>query len=363
MPAPASTLHCPLGCMIRDLLVDWTQWSQKCLVAVTYAMIVRKPARLVPFLAIGIFLHMPAAPAHAHARADAESTAPNVPVHPYLGESPPGTVPKPFAAHVIHLDDSVHGSIAFHPDGTEIYWTLYPSTSTADPPMIMFVKEVEGVWTSPEKAPFCDEHGAGEISITPSGDRLYFSSRRPLPPAWGEQLRPGTREWGVGKIWFVDRVDGAWGTPRILDREINQDLNGVSSTQDGILYSSGIRRIRPDGHHYEPIEHLGPPLDILVPGGQFLGGHPFIAPDESFLLFNDHWPGHRGYGIFASFRRSDDTWTQPVNVLQELGLERGGSVPVLSYEGRYLFYYSAGGFWWVDASIIGAIGDRDRRGN
>ena len=103
MPAPVSTLHCPLGCAVRDLLVDWTQWSQKCLVAATYAMIVRKRARLVLFLAIGIFLHMRVASARAQARADAESTAPNAPVHPYLGESPPGTVPKPFAPGILSL--------------------------------------------------------------------------------------------------------------------------------------------------------------------------------------------------------------------------------------------------------------------
>lgn len=324
-------------------------------------MIVRQRALLGLLLASAVLLHAAVAPAKRKTPADAESSASNVPVHPYLGESPPGTVPKPFAPHVIHLKDSIHGSIAFYPDGTEIYWTLYSHDSAADPPMIMFVKEVEGIWTSPKTVPFCDEHGAGEISISPSGDRLYFGSRRPLPPSWGEQLRPGTREWGVGKIWFVERVGVGWGTPQILDKGVNKDLNGVSSTEDGTLYSSGIRRIRLDGGRFGQIEYLGPPLDILKAGGQFMGGHPFIAPDETFLLFNDRWPGHLGYAIFVSFRGPDDTWTQPVNVLQELGLERGGSVPVLSYDGKYLFYYAAGGFWWIDASVIGAIADRHRQ--
>jgi hypothetical protein len=70
------------------------------------------------------------------------------------------------------------------------------------------------------------------------------------------------------------------------------------------------------------------------------------------VLFNDDWPGVPGYGVFLSFRRPDDTWTQPINILERMGLQRGGSVPVLSPDQKYLFYYSAGRFWWVDAGII-----------
>jgi|GEM_PF-4961431 len=114
----------------------------------------------------------------------------------FLGQKPPGTIPKRFAPEVISLKGAVHGSIAFSPDGSEIYWTLFPPEYRDTPPMIMYVKETDGGWTSPDTAGFCDENGAGEISISPSGDRLYFSSRRPLPQNWGYQLQHGTREWG-----------------------------------------------------------------------------------------------------------------------------------------------------------------------
>ena len=53
-----------------------------------------------------------------------------------------------------------------------------------------------------------------------------------------------------------------------------------------------------------------------------------------------------------SFRRGDDTWTEPVNIFEMMGLERGGSTPVLSPDGKYLFDYAAGQTWWVDAGII-----------
>jgi len=219
----------------------------------------------------------------------------------------------------------------------------------------MCVKRSGNGWTAPSVVPFSDVNGAGEISISPSGDRLYYSSRRPLPQSWGYQLQRGTREWGVGKIWYVDRQGDGWGEPHILDRRINQDRNGVSATQDGSLYSSGIRRIKKTVGGWGPVEWLGPPLEITRPGGAFKGGHPYVAPDESFVLFNDDWPGHKGYGIFVTFRDSSDSWTPPINILAEMGIERGGSVPVLSPDGKYLFYFAVAGFWWVDADIINKL--------
>jgi hypothetical protein len=273
----------------------------------------------------------------------------------YLGQTPPDTIPKPFAPDVIRLDGAIHGSIAFSPDASEIYWTHWASDFLDNPPFIMYVKRTDTGWTNPARVSICDESGAGEISISPSGHRLYFSSRRALPADWGFQLEPGTREWGVGKIWYSCREAEYWGEPHILEEEVNQDLNGVSATHDGTLYASGIRRIKRSEAGWSDTEWLGPPLDISRPGGQFKGGHPYVAPDESFVVFNNDWPGHRGYGIFVSFRDSADRWSTPVNILAEMGIERGGSVPVLSPDGRYLFYYAAGGFWWVDATVIGTL--------
>ena len=270
----------------------------------------------------------------------------------YLGQAPPGTTPERFAPGIISMAGAIHGSIAFNRDASEIYWTLQPSDFLENPPRIMCVRKTDRGWTEPAAVPICDENGAGEISISPSGDRLFFSSRRPLPRDWGYQPQRGSREWGVGKIWYADREGGNWGKPHILEKEINQGLEGVSATNEGTLYSSGIRRIKKTADGWGSIERLGPPLEITKPGGQFKGGHPYVAPDESFIIFNDDWPGHKGYGIFVSFRDSTDSWSRPMNIFAEMGIERGGSVPVLSPDGKYLFYFMGEGIWWVDAKII-----------
>ena len=268
----------------------------------------------------------------------------------YLDQTPPGRTPEPFAPGIIAAEGAAHGSIAFSPDGTEIYWVLQKGTP-GERPAVMMVKREGGKWQSPRKVEAIGPHGAGEIHISPGGDRLYFVSARPWPEDWGRQPRPGTRE--AQKVWYLERQGDAWGAAQALPQGVNQDLGGVSSTSDGTLYAPGMRRIRrlPSGE-YDDIEWLGPPLNTIDPGGAFKGGHPYVSPDESFVLFNDDWPGTRGYGVFVSFRQVDDSWTQPVNILERMGLQRGGSVPVLSPDQKYLFYYAAGQIVWIDAGIV-----------
>jgi hypothetical protein len=268
----------------------------------------------------------------------------------YLGQRPPGRRPEVFAPGVISVGGAVHGSIAFMPDGTEIYWVLQRGTP-GERPSLRMVRLEGGVWQDPKSVELVEPYGASEIHITPDGDRLYFVSARPWPEEWGRQPGPGSRE--ARKVWYLQRQGDGWSSPRALPLRVNDDLGGVASTREGTLYASGMRRIRllPSGDYGE-IEWLGPPLDVIQPGGAFKGGHPYVSPDQSFVLFNDDWPGVRGYGVFVSFRRTDDTWTAPLNILERLGLDRGGSVPVLSPEQKYLFFYAAGQLWWVDATII-----------
>ena len=59
-----------------------------------------------------------------------------------------------------------------------------------------------------------------------------------------------------------------------------------------------------------------------------------------------------GYGIFISYQTPDDRWTKPINLLKRLNTTKGGSQPVVTPDGKYLFYYALGKFYWVNAKII-----------
>ena len=264
---------------------------------------------------------------------------------PYLGQEPPGESPQPFAPAILTAKGAIHGQIAFHPTGREIYWIFHTASSAQTPPPIHFVEEVDGGWTAPSILPFSNEHGADNISISPDGKRLYFHSRRPWPTALGRQ---GATYFEAFRTWYVERVGSEWGEPTPLYSRLEQTLAGVSSTLDGTLYTHGIRRARLRDGRYTEWEPLGPPLNV----GRVLGGNPFVSSDESYLLFNGRWAGRVGYGILVSFRSRNDRWTEPVNLLERIGASRGGSQPIVTPDGKYLFYYADGRFWWTDGAII-----------
>jgi hypothetical protein len=161
---------------------------------------------------------------------------------PYLGQKPPGTLPEPFAPRIIVSENAVHGCIAFYPDGKEIYWIFHPPDYGRNPPVIHFIRQVDGIWTKPGILEFSSEYGAITISISPDGTKLFFTSKRPWPASWGKQLPVNQLE--ALKIWYVERVGEGWGVPKLLEKRINQNIMGVSSTLDGTLYTHGIKRIR-----------------------------------------------------------------------------------------------------------------------
>ena len=269
---------------------------------------------------------------------------------PYLGQSPPGRRPEVFAPGIVSTGDPdiVHGNIAIAPDGREIVWSFFQSADRTF--RTWHSRQVGGRWTAREPPPFTADGNAFALSFAPDGQRLFFTSNRPWPQDWGAW--PGPQALESTKIWYVDRVADGWSGPRILDRRANHGLRAVSPAVDGTLYTAGIRRIRTVNGDYGSLEGLPPPLDDTGRSG---GGHPFVAPDESYVVFNDTWQDHRGYGIFISYQLSDGHWTDPVNLCEVLQMARGGSEPMVSPDGRFLFFYANHDIYWVDAGVIEEI--------
>jgi hypothetical protein len=266
---------------------------------------------------------------------------------PYLGQKPPGRSPAAFAPDLISMEGAVHGHIAFSPNGKEIYWLFLSASNVRDSSGIHFVRQgPDGRWSGPALLKSSDEYGIMNFSLSPDGKKLFFNSNRLWPENWGP--RPATKILEANIVWFMEKTGNGWGTPRPLERKINQNVMGVSSARNGTLYTHGIKRSRPVGGHYTEWEPLGPPLDV----GRIAGGCPFISPDESYILFNQKWLDHSGYGIFISFCAGNSRWTEPVNLLERLNAPRGGSQPVVTPDGRYIFHYAQGHFEWMEAAII-----------
>ncbi len=241
---------------------------------------------------------------------------------PYLGQTPPGDELKAFAPGIIVQD---HGTISFSPDGQEVYWPTGKS--------IMMMKIRDGRWTQPAFAPFSGPHEADFYDdvpfVTPDNRRLFFTSKRPV----------GSETSQKENIWFVERTADGWSEPRPVGTAVNaMRLHWqVSVANSGTLYFGGqndkdsrgggdiygSRLI--DGRYSEPV-NLGPAVNTKDHETQ-----PYIAPDESFILF---W---RSAGqipsAYVSFKGRNGEWLPAVKF--DLPWAPGGLM--VSPDGKYLF--------------------------
>lgn len=269
---------------------------------------------------------------------------------PYLGQEPPGLEPRLFAPGVVSTGLATR-DIAITPDGNELYFSVTLGAKT----MIMVTRQVGGVWTEPEVAPFSGRYLDIEPTISADGQRLFFLSTRPQT---GQEEKSG---WVYQDIWVVDRKGDGWGEPYNLGPPVNSDAPEYfpSITADGTLYftregedrvSLTYRSRLVDGVYTEP-ELLPPQVNC--------GSNRFnvcVARDESFAIVPavGRDDGFGGVDYYVVFRDDDDTWSEPVNmgprINQAAGREWSAS---LSPDGKYLFFMSSRTDEEVDLPLTG----------
>ena len=124
--------------------------------------------------------------------------------------------------------------------------------------------------------------------------------------------------------------------------------------------SVGILRSRLINNDYVASEKLPFPINT----DNEMDGSPFISPDESFLLFSSQREGSAGDDIFICFRNKDDSWTDAYNLGKKINTDRNESLPILSPDGKYLFFTRGDGphvqnreidIYWVSSSVIDSI--------
>ncbi|MFC1476846.1 TolB family protein [candidate division KSB1 bacterium] len=267
---------------------------------------------------------------------------------PYLGQKPPGLTAEIFAPELI---GSPLG-IAVSPDAHEIYYAMWGGEPQA---RIMYVKYENGRWTAPQTASFSGEFMDWDVNFSPDGSRLYFSSRRPLPGSDTPKEDADT--------WFVERTAAGWGTPQNPGLPVNTEKEEVHPTvaANGNLYffcniddgsGNNIYLSRYINGSYAKPEKLGMAINT--------GHHemdPFIAPDESYLIFHSERPNGIGtYDLYISFRKENKAWSPAINMGEHVNAERNNLCGRVSHDGKYLFFRSTRngvrGAYWIDAAII-----------
>lgn len=287
---------------------------------------------------------------------------------PYLGEQPPGDTPKLFAPGVVSTGKE-HSAAMFTADGTELWFgRMFPAA-------IWFMRQVDSVWTQPEVAPFAHEAGELYPFLAPNGDRIFYKSTRPLTES-GEPLRRDQ-----GHVWVVERSGSLWQEPQHLGNSLNSlpEIACGSVAKDGTMYLSAqitsfgrrnqdlFKSKLVDGKYSAP-ESLGKPINSIA--SEF---SPFVASDESYLIFASFGGGLGKSDLFISFRNGDGSWSGPKNLGREINSSSKDEFPYVSTDGKYLFFNSnrpsalnsspipdgPGNIYWVSTSFIERLKPED----
>ena len=202
-------------------------------------------------------------------------------------------------------------------------------------------------WSEPKVASFSGRYDDCDPWISPDGSQLFFLSKRPITEGG-----PPKRDLD---IWVMPRQpNGGWGAPRHLGDRVNGpgDEHYVTATTDGTLYIAAVRsdsrglgdlyRISHVNGQYEDPVNLGPSLN----SPETHETTPYISPDGRYMIY-----GIRGrpdsFGdldLYITVRDSSGQWSAPRNLGPGVNSSAGELCPIVSSDGRYLYFTSTRGF-------------------
>ena len=262
---------------------------------------------------------------------------------PYLGQKPPGMVAEPFAPGIISTDGwELEG--VFAPGMKEFYFTIdrAENTETASNsflPTVIGFRQQNNVWKK-----FTEFERTGEIVFSPDGNRMHMAKgyKDRVGDGWSERKSLGPmfdrKEWGIMRL-----SASANGTYVFDD---------FKSDDDNAIRISTLK----DGKREEPVA-----MSSIVNSGKFTA-HPFIAPDESYLIWDSKREG--GYGdadLYISFRENDGTWGPAINMGPQVNSDKADFYASVTPNGKQLLFNRTISrsddqinvdIYWVDAQVI-----------
>ena len=153
------------------------------------------------------------------------------------------------------------------------------------------------------------------------------------------------------RIWYVNREGNGWSVPVALPANINNgDMHYANPVRSGALYIAGIRQDSNnqgdiykvpfvDGAWQEPV-NLGPTINAP----NIHDTTPYVAPDESYMIYATSRPGGTGgLDLYISFR-TGETWSTPKLLPEPINSRVRDFCPIASPDGQWLYFSSDRGF-------------------
>ena len=251
----------------------------------------------------------------------------------YFGQKPPGSTAEPFAPGMVTTKGWEYSGV-FSPDMKEFY----------------FLRKVE-------------ETGEQEFVVYKNGvDRwkeTVISARKGQP-----SVAPDGKTMHLGKRYMQRNDTGGWSAVKSLDPPFKDlPIMRLTASAKGTYFFDEFKEDLTGDIRYSRVidgKHETPKLlsENINTGGSF---HPFIAPDESYLLFDGERTG--GYGdsdIYISFREQDGSWGTPINLGDRVNTTAWEASVTVTPDGKYLFFnrnigsdnYENVDIFWVSTVVI-----------
>ena len=246
----------------------------------------------------------------------------------YLGQQPPGLIPKLFAPFLLdYKKHHMHSAPAFSPAGNEIYFSAYVKNEL--PQRIFYTKmSVDGIWSKPEVVSFSGEYQEGGPIMSPDGKRIYFYSKRPFKD--GEKVRKKSL------IFYAERKkEGGWSKAIRLIVPEGLGLGNYPSHfgKDGCLYIE-VKMARKNYKMFKAYIK-----DNRVTSVVKMDKPVTFDPKEEYLIHKKiNWNTYVSHFEIA-FKKKDGLWTKSQLMGDTINSKQTSSrFPSFSPDGKYFFF-------------------------
>lgn len=257
-----------------------------------------------------------------------------IPDGPYLGQTPPGDTPVAFAPGIVVTDGWEYG-LTFMPDMKEAYFIRQnPDTEKHE---FVLLEHKNNAWHKKIVSP-----RQGQPFISPDGKTMHLGRRykERTVDGWSEVKGLGSPFEDIRIMRLTASTKGTYAFDEV----------GMPGGDGIIRYSRLV-----DGQREQP-----KPFGKEINTGKF-NAHPFIAPDESYII----WDGRResGFGgsdLYISYRQQDGSWGEAINLGDKINTDAWEAGASVTPDGKYLFFnrnmgssnYENVDIFWVDAGFI-----------
>ncbi|MDC7993526.1 hypothetical protein [Altibacter sp. HG106] len=253
----------------------------------------------------------------------------------YLGQKPPGPMPEPFAPGIVTTQGWEYGG-AITPDLKEFYFIREVIDEEGKPSQqFVLIQDHDGEWKDSVISA-----RVGQPIFSPDGKTMHLGRR------YKNRNKDG--EWSE-----IKELPAPFDTLPIMRLSASKLGTYVFDERDtiGTIQYSVLK----NGVRQSP-KAFGEEINS---GSRT--AHPFIAPDETYLIWDSEREDGKGNSdIYISFRQQDGSWGKALNLGDRVNTEAWEAAASVTPDGKYLFFHRNMGsdafenadIFWVSTEII-----------